>query len=488
MADDGQTMDVTMPDGGVVKGVPVGTPKEAILQKYQGSRNPPVLEKNNPPFPVPKDQQMRPADILDGRGRQPQKEPSTQDQGLMGNISQDIKNRFNTGTDIMKSDQNPLSKGLQMGGKIVAGTANDIMGEAAKSAYKAVPDIGDWKEKVEGGTQKLLNTTLGKAAVSAAQKGGLAYVNWAKDHPEAAANVESLVDIASVIPAGKAAGAIGNAAGKVAGEATGISGIAKGVMAPNANKMAAITDNMHKQATATIENLKNVNVKFKPKYLDSLVKDLGDHPDLKTQGERSVRPSTTEAVSNITDSIQKGDTSLRNLIGFHDNLNTIIAKGGQDGNAALKAQNSLDKILTKIPEFQKYLKEWGQYKTGEQVATATALADTSSAKSRAAFQKIVDSKYFNSLSPTVQSLTKIAAKGKASGKFLDAVGSLKNLMGAKVRFVGKHLPALEAVGALSAGHPAVAAGIGGVMAASKGGKVTQRGIGADVLKALQEGK
>lgn len=456
---------VTMPDGTVVKGVPDGTSKADFDAKYQQNVG-----------TAPKE-----------ASQQPQKDAQIpEDKGLIGNIKQDITNRFNTGVGIMqKPGQNPASVGLQMAGKVVAGTANDIIGDTAKAAYKATPDISNWKEKVEGGIQKAMSSPIGKMALQAAQKGGLEYANWARENPDVAANVESLVDIASVIPGAKAAGTVG----KVASDITPVVGsVKKGIMAPNAEKMAAITDTMHKQATNTIENVKNSGVKFKPRYLDTLTKELGAHPDLKTEGERSVRPNTTSAVADITDSIKKGDTSLRNLIGFHDKLTQIIGQGGQDGNAAIKARNTLDKTLNKIPEFTKFQKQWGQYKTGEQVAAAAALSDVSASKSRAAFQKIVDSPYFKSLSPEVQKLTKVAAKGKMSGKFLDAVGSLKTLMGAKTRIIGKHLPALEMAGAVASGHPAIAAGIGGVMAASKGGKLVQKGIGADVLKALQEGK
>jgi hypothetical protein len=360
----------------------------------------------------------------------------------------------------------------------------DIAGEAAKSAYGALPE--SVRKNIEA-------DPITKMGVKMAQKGAEVYGKWAQQNPRAAKDVEAAVNIASLFPVPTA---------KLAGKAveTAVSpatNIAKGAIAPSAEKMAAITDNMHKAATATIEKAKNAGVVFHPDTGDALVKGLDSMKELSTEGERSTRPLTVSALDEIRKSIKGGDTSLKNILGFRDRLTEIASRGGADGAAALTAQKALDKAIDTgkvvggdakaVPLVKDFRAQWNRYKTGESVASAAALADESSTKSRAAFQKIVDSEYFKALSPEVQRLAKIASQGKKSGKFLDAVGKIKYLLGANVK-TGSAFPALEAGGALLTGHPAITAGIGGVYAAGKGGRLTQQGISADVLRALQENK
>jgi hypothetical protein len=279
------------------------------------------------------------------------------------------------------------------------------------------------------------------------------------------------------------------------GGASALKGVAKGILAPSAAKQDLILGALHDAATKTIEQVKNSGVKFKPAPIKQLLQDLESHPDLGTEGEKAVRAETAKTVDDLKASVQDkldksgniigpADTSLRNLIGFRDKLTTLVSKGGQEGNAALKAQKLLDKTLDRIPEFKKFQKQWGIHKTGQEVQAAMNLADVSPAKSRAAFQKIVDSDYFKSFDPKVQGLIKTAAKGKASGKFMEVLGILKQQT--KLGKAGKILPGAEVLGAAALGHPGIAAGVAGSLVAGKGGELVQRGLGADVLKYLQD--
>lgn len=508
---------VTMPDGTLVQNVPDGTTKSQLMSRYQKTAIPvqepqkQAQQIQSAPNNIQPNQQVTPAQT-----NAPVNAPTNtqQDPSLAQRITGDIKNRFQTGVDIMnkRGEQNPLSTGLQMAGKVVYGTAGDIAGEVGKSAYNIAPDIGQWKEKVQGGIDKLKASPIGQVAIQAAQKGGLEYVNWAKQHPEAAANVESLVDIASFIPKGEAAGA----AGKVAGEVTGVGPVVKGLTSPNEDKMKSIVDTMHKNATNTIERAKNSGISYSPEHAENIMTDIGNISQLKTAGERASEGKTVALIDDMKNSIlgpamkdargkiikdasgepmrdsTQADTSLRNLFGFSKRLGEL---GGQE-SSALSAKKIIDKAIGDTSKVvtgdskdvglvNQFKKEWGRYKTGEDVADAAKLADTSSAKSRKAFLKIKDSDYFTSLSPEVQKLVTIASKGKMSGKFLDAVGSVKKLLGANM---STGLPLLEAGGAVMAGHPAAALAVGGIMGASEAGKQIQRGTAADVLSALQQNK
>lgn len=114
-----------------------------------------------------------------------------------------------------------IETGLQTAGAL-AGGVSDIAGAAIKGSYrllapKAVEDA------VHNVGQDILNSDIGQSGMEALQ-GGLEYwQKFATAHPDAAKDIESVVDIASFIPNVKAAkaavktvGAVGRTAGKVA--------------------------------------------------------------------------------------------------------------------------------------------------------------------------------------------------------------------------------------------------------------------------------
>lgn len=477
--------DVKMPDGTVVKNVPDGTTKDAFMSKYNSNMG--TGKSPAPASPVTPTSSTVPIQPGAAQSTQPQQQP-----GFVDRVSADIEKRREIGQDIQKhaGEQTGYETALQQTGKVGASLVSDVAGEAMKSAYGALPE--GVKEKVSGGLQKVMSSDVGKFGLSMLQKGADVYQKWAEQNPRAARDIESVVDIAGALPA---AGA-GKVAAKAAGEVSAVAPIAKGLMTPNNAKIDAIVGAMHKSATATIERAKQGGVIFDPTVGKNLMGKLDNLSDLRTAGERSTREGTLKAIDAMRTSVEGGDTSLRNLLGFRDKLTEVAQGGGQDGSAALKARKEIDTVIKdahKAGSFsaqdpkaiglvEDFRKQWGAYKTGESVADAIKLADESPAKSKKAFQKIVDSDYFKTLNPEVQSAAKLAAKGKTSGNILNAVGSIKTLLGASV---GKHLPLLEAGGAIISGHPAVAAGIGGVLAAGAGAKQIQRGTAMDVLNAIR---
>lgn len=91
--------------------------------------------------------------------------------------------------------QNPLSSGLQFTGTTI-GLAQDLVFDVAEEITpKPV------KEVLETGLNKLLQTKAGEEVIQFAQQ----YNDWAQHHPQAAADIEAIFNIASIIPAGKGA-------------------------------------------------------------------------------------------------------------------------------------------------------------------------------------------------------------------------------------------------------------------------------------------
>jgi hypothetical protein len=112
----------------------------------------------------------------------------------------DVLNRASKSTSI--TDQNPLETGLQLAGQ-VAGFAGDVIGAGVSSA---TPEV------VKQKALDVLKTPLGQKGLEALQGGVESYTAWATQNPRAAANLESVVNIASILPAYKGASAVATTA------------------------------------------------------------------------------------------------------------------------------------------------------------------------------------------------------------------------------------------------------------------------------------
>jgi hypothetical protein len=112
--------------------------------------------------------------------------------GFFSDIKQDFGERIQAGKDSLSMDQSVPSKILQ-----TAGHAAGFVGDVGFNALKAItPD--DVEDVVEGSVQKVAETEPVKNAIGS-------IVSWATAHPEAARNLQAIVDIGSLIPAGKGA-------------------------------------------------------------------------------------------------------------------------------------------------------------------------------------------------------------------------------------------------------------------------------------------
>lgn len=127
--------------------------------------------------------------------------------GFFSRVGTDITNRANEGADAIvayhNKEQGLPATALDLAGKMGAAPIGDIIGEGAKSVAGALPAAV--KAPVKAAGDYLAETSVGKAGIEAARQGVEAYGKWAKANPNIARHLESVVDIGSVIPAGKAA-------------------------------------------------------------------------------------------------------------------------------------------------------------------------------------------------------------------------------------------------------------------------------------------
>jgi len=103
----------------------------------------------------------------------------------------------------------PASTGIQTVGKTI-GFAGDIVGEGLVSLLRGVskltPDVIE--DPIKQKAVDLLNTDEGEQALAAIQKGFDAWEGFKGEHPTAAKNLESIINITDILPIGRARKAV----------------------------------------------------------------------------------------------------------------------------------------------------------------------------------------------------------------------------------------------------------------------------------------
>lgn len=124
--------------------------------------------------------------------------------GFFSRVGEDLKKRGSsiaqTFKDTASGKINPLETGVQTAGA-VAGGVNDILGEGVKSAVEALPE--SVKEPVKQGAVYVLQTRAGQAGLNAISQGMEKYAGWKSENPQLAKDLESVVNIAALLPIGK---------------------------------------------------------------------------------------------------------------------------------------------------------------------------------------------------------------------------------------------------------------------------------------------
>lgn len=128
--------------------------------------------------------------------------------GFVSRISEDLNKRGEKVNDaFFSTDQSFASKTLQLIGQ-GAGFATDIAVEGAKEIANktGITDsiLKPAAEAVKPVAVDILESDIGKAGLQAIKSGADTYEAWKVEHPEAAGNLEAVVNIGSLLGAGKA--------------------------------------------------------------------------------------------------------------------------------------------------------------------------------------------------------------------------------------------------------------------------------------------
>jgi hypothetical protein len=151
--------------------------------------------------------------LANGKGKgalQPQKAESP---GFLSNVNEalvkrgvNIANELTPGQEsIGRTLVKAPERGLRVAGQGAA-FLGDVLGEGVKSLYKTVvPDAAQEviSSTFKNATANIVDTRVGQAGIKAAQQGFGEYQAFKKQNPEAAKDLEAVVNIASLLPISK---------------------------------------------------------------------------------------------------------------------------------------------------------------------------------------------------------------------------------------------------------------------------------------------
>jgi hypothetical protein len=310
--------------------------------------------------------------------------PKAKEKGILTRIGEDVKKR---GSDIVQTMKdtasgkiNPLETGIQTIGA-VAGGVGDIVGEGLKSeigavskAYQGMPDVvkstvSKALPAISPGINTAINTLkspIGQAGLEAIKGGADIYKGWAEENPRAAKDLESVVNIASLMPMGKGAEVAGK--GAMEGIETGIKTIGKegGEAVGSITKFIGETIPQHAEKAAQLlasepnQQVKTILRETPTSNLDKFVKIA--EAASKDPRAQSVFEKVGERISEATKQIKKQADSLGQqksiiinkakvgLQPFIDAPRKAILKVAQLEDSPIKAQiiEKLKGIKTKL--------------------------------------------------------------------------------------------------------------------------------------------
>ena len=242
--------------------------------------------------------------------------PKEEQPGFLQRVGEDLKKRGSNITQTFKDTAsgkiNPLETGVQTAGA-VAGGVNDILGEGVKSAVEALPE--SVKEPVRQGAVYVLQTRAGQAGLNAISQGMEKYAGWKSENPQLAKDLESVVNIAALLPIGKG--------GQIAKEGTEQAAIKGGELA---TKGAAVT----KRAT------------------EKILKKVGTPDPTPLQAAGQILQGETSDVAKGVKGLANLDTKdVKTFKDLNAKINTKISALAQEVDADL-ASDPTKQLLEKL--------------------------------------------------------------------------------------------------------------------------------------------
>lgn len=229
--------------------------------------------------------------------------------------------------NVLSNTNNPLEAAKAVGRGIlrpvgeVAGAGVDIVNAGINAADEATGNVAS--TAIKKGLTAILNTPQGQEGLATAEQGVDKYNQWKAANPEIAKDLEAVVNIANIIPVGKAVGAIGK------GAVEAVPKVAKGV-AKGANEAVDVVKEGISPTPTFEKALGEVSIAKKVSQLPKFEKALSaiDTKDVKTFSE--LNDKFKKAIPDLAAKVDNELLKDINTYKIQDLLIPQKTKGGKE--------------------------------------------------------------------------------------------------------------------------------------------------------------
>lgn len=456
--------------------------------------------------------------------------------GFGQRVVDDITKRANEGADAIvayrNNEQGLPATALDLAGKMGAGTIGDIMKEGGKGIADTIPKgIKDIASTIEGytpiGTIKsagkaILNTDIGKAGVKAAQQGKEAYDSWAKNNPNAARHVEAAVDIAALLPGGKAtseaapylgegAEALVKGAGKSAEAMAAPAKVLKeGFDARTPEVLDKVTAKMNEQGDMAFKAMRKAGVRIIPEKSQQIADSIESELATETgKNDPALHQGTLKVLNDMKKKAFKG-FDIEDLHIYQKRLAQVINKnsiaGGnkEDAMKATIAKDLIDEHLTSlkssdiphealnaINQLHAGKAVWAQMRAFETIADIVKKSDGDPNRMKNLFEQLKNNpRKMRGFNNEDKALINEAARNSTPETLMKMLGKFGVDLGSiRAAASGSALPIFTEVLSGKYGHPIAGTALTAAGTAAKyGQKLTARAKAERVLKNIENRK
>jgi hypothetical protein len=283
--------------------------------------------------------------------QQPSQTASPEQPGILNRIGTDLQQRGATVNKAFNSDQSFGSKALQLVGQ-GAGFAGDILTEGIKSASNESGLTDNvFKPAIQAAKPHavdFLNTEFGQKGLEAVRGGADIYASFKQAHPEAAGNLEAVINVASILPPAKAAQIVGGAVKSGVNTVKSLTNTTK--LVENASSLVKRVNNTDKDIAGAIGEVLQGKTKDIAKGLNAFkaidTSGVKTYTDLSKQVDKSI-----SNLSKVVDDELARDTTTTVLSELSTKLKT---KSGNivSTNYVDTALNHLKELYTKTGDVQ----------------------------------------------------------------------------------------------------------------------------------------
>jgi hypothetical protein len=403
-------------DGRLIRDLPDKELLQKLIDRYPGERDN-LVDLDSYLSPEELTPEIPKTDV--------QQRLNTAKKGFFSSVGEKYRAHSQRAGEIQQSDQNFLSKTLQG-----AGSAAKFIGETALEGVKAVtPDIIE--ESVSGAIEGAAKPIVESAPVQAGME---EYAQWKEANPEAAANLEAIGSISTLLPIGKA--------GQVA---RGTVGQTIDLFTPaQATLEKKVVDIFQKGVKPNLQGQQTLGQadKYKQSVVDAVKTISTNKNDLQFTDEAGdvISGRNPESLQEFSEAI---DQTKKKIYEQYDNLATQAGEQGVKVDG-IKIANQLDEVINNKalklsnPEAVRY---------AEEVRNRFVRAGEIDAKTA---QDIIQN-YNNSLkafyrNPTPEGLTKNAVDALMANQMRKALDDgIEGLTGAQYQSLKNQYASLKTI-------------------------------------------